>query len=71
MTNEKLEFVVYIINKIANKSKKYPSHVYKLLQKTDCIEKYLVPFYDILHTMSSEIVVKDVLEYVEARGEKI
>lgn len=71
MTREKLEFVVYIINEIANKSQKYPSHVYKILKKTDCIEKYLVPFYDILHTMSSEMVVKDVIEYVEARGEKI
>ena len=47
------------------------NEVYKLLKKTACIEKYLVPFYDVLHTMSSEMVVRDVLEYVEARGEKL
>ena len=71
MSNEATEFVVYIINEIANKKEKYPSHVYKLLKKTACIEKYLGPFYDVLHTMSSEMVVRDVLEYVEARGEKL
>ena len=54
MTDETAEFVIYIINAIANAKSLYPSHVYKTLQETGCIQKYLVPFYDVLHTMGTE-----------------
>lgn len=71
MSRETTEFIVYIINEIANTHETYPSHVYQVLQKTDCINSYLAPFYDVLHTMSSQSVVNDVLEYVRLRGESI
>ncbi len=41
------------------------------MSETGCIKDYLVPFYDVLHTMSSQSVAEDVLEYVESRGGKI
>lgn len=68
MSRETTEFIVYIINEIANTYETYPSHVYKVLQKTDCINSYLAPFYDVLHTMSSQSVVTDVLEYIRMKG---
>ena len=68
MDKETTEFVIYIINELANKFGKYPSQIYRILEKTDCINKYLVPFYDILHTLSSERVVLDVVEYITSRG---
>ena len=36
MTDETAEFVIYIINAIANAQSLYPSHVYKTLQETGC-----------------------------------
>ena len=54
MTETTAEFVVYIINAIANKKDLYPSYVYKKIQETDCIQNYLVSFYDVLHTMYNE-----------------
>lgn len=71
MGNEETAFVIYIINEIADRYARYPSHIYRVLDKTGCIDQYLVPFYDVLHTMSSESVVSDVLAYVRRKGESI
>ena len=71
MSKDVAEFVIYIINETANIRGKSTSQVYKILEETGCIKNYLVPLYDILHTMGSEGVVDDVIEYVEARGENV
>lgn len=65
------EFVIYIINEIANLTGKTTSKVYQVLSETDCIRNYLAPCYDVLHTMSSQSIVEDVLNYVRLRGEAI
>lgn len=71
MSTQAAAFVIYIINELADRYARYPSHVYSVLDKTGCIEKYLVPFYDVLHTMSSDSVAGDVIEYIRQRGESI
>ena len=63
-----IEFVIYMINEVANRNNLYPSYVYKVLDETGCIKDYLIPFYDVLHTMSSESVARDIMEYVKLRG---
>ena len=68
MSRETTEFVICIINEVANTRGLYPSKVYKEMENTGCISKYLIPFYDVLHSMSSQSVVEDVLEYVNSRG---
>jgi len=71
LQKKQAEFVIYIINEIANKKHKMSSQIYKVLQKTNCIKEYLVPMYDVLHTLSSETVVNDVCEFVKNRGENL
>ena len=68
MNKPETEFVIYMINVLANQKKLYPSQVYKILDETGCIENYLVPFYDVLHTMGSRSVAEDIEEYVRRRG---
>ena len=68
MSREITEFIIYIINEIANIHGKSTSAVYRILEQTGCIQKYLAPFYDVLHTMSSQAIVNDVEKYVIARG---
>lgn len=68
MTETTAEFVIYIINALANKKDLYPSYVYKKLQETDCIQNYLVSFYDVLHTMGTEAIINDVEKYLKQRG---
>ena len=69
MTKEVFEFVIYMIHACARKWGQSPSVVYKRLQNADCIENYLVPHYDVLHTQGTEFVVADIEEYLKMRGD--
>ena len=71
MDRESFSFVVYIIHACANRWHKRPSDVYRQLQDVGCIDGYLVPHYEILHTQGTEFVVRDVEEYMQARGATI
>ncbi|MCR5770300.1 MAG: DUF3791 domain-containing protein [Butyrivibrio sp.] len=71
MDKESFSFVIYMIHACANKWGKFPSEVYALLTKADCINKYLVPHFDILHTQSTNYIIDDIVEYLGVRGIKI
>ncbi|GEM_PF-37614 len=68
MSTAETEFVVYIIHAVANEKGLYPSAVYREMERTGCIRNYLVPCYDVLHTLGTESIVSDVLEYMESRN---
>ena len=71
MDRESFSFVVYMIRACADKWSKMPSEVYRLLQKAGCIDDYLVPYYDILHTQGTDYIVEDIREYLGIRGIEI
>lgn len=68
MDKESFSFVVYIIHACANKWDMTPSQVYRKLQSAGCIERYLVPHYDVLHTQGTGYLVGDIREYLKVRG---
>ncbi|MBQ7372825.1 MAG: DUF3791 domain-containing protein [Lachnospiraceae bacterium] len=68
MNRDSFSFVIYMIHACANQWCKVPSDVYKMLQKTGCIDNYLVPHYDILHTQGTDYIVEDIKEYLGIRG---
>ena len=68
MNKESLSFVVYMIHRCANQWKMSPSKVYQMLETTGCIQTYLVPHYDVLHTQSSEYVLEDIQQFLQKRG---
>ena len=68
MDKETLAFVVYMIHACANKWNKPPAEIYHKLQSTGCIDNYLVPHYDILHTQSTGYITDDISEYMKIRG---
>ncbi len=68
MNKESFSFVVYMIHACANKWGMMPSEVYHKLQSTGCIGKYLVPYYDVLHTQATGYIVDDIKEYLKVRG---
>lgn len=71
MIQESFEFVVYMIHACANKWNRLPSFVYQKLSDSGCIQKYLVPHYDILHTQGTDFVVSDIEEYLRIRKVEI
>ena len=71
MDNDTFTFVIYMIHACANKWDKFPSEVYRMLSKTNCINGFLVKHYDVLHTQSTAYIVNDITEYLKARGVNI
>ena len=68
MSKDTFEFVIYMLHACADKWSQLPSVVYKKLKDSDCINKFLVPYYDILHTQGTALVVGDIEDYLIARG---
>lgn len=68
MNEEKMPFVVYLIHACADKWSKSPENVYQLLKSSNCIDGYLVPNYEILHTQGTGYLVDDLKGYLELRG---
>lgn len=67
MDENSFSFVVYMIHACANRWNIAPSRVYQALKKSGCLDRYLIPCYDILHTQSTDYVVQDIEEYLHER----
>ncbi len=68
MNQESFSFIIYMIHACADRWKISPSAVYKKLQSAGCIDQYLLPNYEILHTQSSSFVTEDIEQYLALRG---
>lgn len=68
MNRESFSFVIYMIHACAGKWNMLPFEVYRKLQSAGCIDNYLVPYYDILHTQGTGYIVDDIKEYLALRG---
>lgn len=68
MNKDSLAFVVYMIHRCANQWGLSPAKVYQMLEESGCIQTYLVPHYEVLHTQSSGYVLEDIQQYLQKRG---
>lgn len=65
MSKEEFEFIIYMIHACANRWGKSPSEVYKSLKDHGCLTNYLIPAYDVLHTLGTQTVVTDIENYLQ------
>jgi len=49
-----LIFSIFILYSLADKWKKSPATVYKILNSTGVLDNYIIPCYDVLHTQGKE-----------------
>lgn len=68
VNEDKLYFAIFVLHAIAEKYKKLPSYIYKILIETGAMEEYIFEYYDVLHTMGKKAIVGDLEEYVKHRG---
>ena len=68
MSKKAFSFVIYMIHICADKWQMSPAQVYHKLCEADCIDGYLVPHYDVLHTQGSDYIAADIKEYLLNRG---
>lgn len=67
-----LEFAVFCIENIAQRVGADAVRVYDALaEKSDILNSYIVPEYEILHTQSKDYIVDDILELMREKGVEI
>ncbi|HIY18580.1 MAG TPA: DUF3791 domain-containing protein [Candidatus Blautia avistercoris] len=66
---DELEFAVFCIENIARKLGKTGEEVYRALaEKTNILDGYIIPGYEMLHTQSKEYIVDDIISLMAERG---
>lgn len=72
MCKEKeLSFSIFILYSLADKWEKTPADVYSILNSTDILDNYIIPGYDVLHTLGKEYLVEDITEFVREKGVRL
>lgn len=67
--SRELEFAIFCIENIAAKLGVSAEKVYDALtEKSDILNDYIIPEYEILHTQWKEYIVDDIIEVMKERG---
>ena len=67
--SNELEFAVFCIENVAAKLGVNAKRVYQAFtQKSDILNGYIVPEYEVLHTQGREYIVDDLLDVMKERG---
>ena len=67
--SRELEFAIFCIENIAAKLGVSAEKVYEALtEKSDILNDYIIPEYEILHTQGKEYIVDDIIEVMKERG---
>ena len=67
--SKELEFAIFCIENIAAKLGVSAEKVYDALtEKSDILNDYIIPEYEILHTQGKEYIVDDIIEVMKERG---
>ena len=67
--SRELEFAIFSIENIAAKLGVRAEKVYDALtEKSDILNDYIIPEYEILHTQGKEYIVDDIIEVMKERG---
>ena len=68
-TRKELEFAVFCIENVTEKLGKSGNEVYNMLtEKSDILDSYIIPCYDVLHTQGKSYIVNDILDYMKEEG---
>ena len=67
-----LEIAVFCIENVAAKLGVNAERVYQAFtEKSDILNGYIVPEYEVLHTQSREYIVDDLLDVIKERGVEV
>lgn len=68
MDKNTLEFVTWLISKLANWLHIPQYDVYQRLMKSGILYNYIVPSYDVLHTFGSRYLLEDITDFMKKKG---
>ena len=69
MTRRETEFVVFCIEELAAECGMPGNDMYHLLaEKTDMISNYIIPNYEVLHSMGRNTIVEELKSILQEKG---
>ncbi|MCM1518022.1 MAG: DUF3791 domain-containing protein [Pseudoflavonifractor sp.] len=68
MDKTTLEFVTWLISKLASWLNLPQSDVYRRLMKSGILYGYIVPSYDVLHTFGARYLLEDIIDFMREKG---
>ncbi len=72
LTNDNLEFAIFCIENVAIRLGVGAEKVFiALTEKSDILDSYILPCYDVLHTQSKDYIVDDILDVMAQRGVEV
>ena len=71
MDESSMKFTVFMIHALAEAWGISCGEVYKKLNKSGAIDDYLIPCYDVLHTLGEQYLREDIEEYLKLRGVEV
>ena len=70
--SRELDFAVFCIENVAARLGVNAEQIYEAFtEKSDILNGYIVPEYEILHTQSKEYIVEDLLDVMKERGVEV
>lgn len=66
--DKELTFSVFMVHILAAAWSMLPSEAYALCKRSGVLDNYLVPHYDVLHSMGTNALIEDVTGYIRERG---
>ncbi|WP_166079119.1 DUF3791 domain-containing protein [Xiamenia xianingshaonis] len=64
----KIDFSVFLLHRLSDRFERPAAHLYRELEPAKVFEGYVIPYYDVLHTLGEEYLVEDVIAYARNRG---
>ena len=72
LTNDNLEFAIFCIENVAIRLGVGAEKVFvALTEKSDILDSYILPCYDVLHTQGKDYIVDDMLDVMAQRGVEV
>lgn len=68
MDKNTLEFVAWLISKLADWLNLSQGDVYRRLKESGILYDYIVPSYDVLHTFGSRYLMGDITDFMKKKG---
>lgn len=72
LTNDNLEFAIFCVENVAIRLGVGAEKVFvALTEKSDILDSYILPCYDVLHTQGKDYIVDDILDVMAQRGVEV
>jgi len=69
MNKSELDFAVFCIENLAEHLSMNGSEIYDMLtSKSQILDDYILPNYEVLHTQGKEYIINDLIEYLKEKG---